>query len=343
MATTMRLRLLSRLRPKVVDRRGLCTTASNKAVQPPLNLYQLLGIEMGGKPGDHRAVDMATLKQAYKLAARVNHPDVNPDPAAAERFKAVSVAYETLSDRNKRATYDLVIDWAGWTTCPRDVHGFSTWYDRFSSRPSVRDDLERGVRLLRGQLYLQAAAMAAALLALGVIYKRRLVPTATPSPPPDTSALGSATPAPGSEPQTESGGTPKFVPLGSLLSGWGVAVLSTARGFSPIAVWMLTSVSSAVGRYSQPWLERLLGEQHAAAMANGEWARWLVANSRPLSEALLATCTIVAAGKHYRRREQRYGVAYRPVSLFLVEIPVGLLLGVSSPGFEHLLSAHTHD
>eukprot|EP00966_Prymnesium_polylepis_P321936 7378215-Prymnesium_polylepis.1 len=231
------VRLLSRPLPKLVDTRGrgLCTTASNKAVQPPLNLYKILGIEIGVQPGDHHAVDMAAIKQAYKVAARVNHPDVNPDPAAAETFKTVSVAYETLSDRNKRATYDLFMDWAGWTRFPRDVHGFSTWYDRFSSRPSVRDDPERGVRVLRRLLYLQAAAMGAALLALGAIYKRRLVATATASPPTDASALGSATPAHGSGTAAESDDAPKFAPLGALLSGWGVAALSTARGFSPIA------------------------------------------------------------------------------------------------------------
>ena len=47
------------------------------------------------------------IRKVYRKLAKEFHPDLNPGkPAAEERFKAVSAAYDLLSDPEKRARYD---------------------------------------------------------------------------------------------------------------------------------------------------------------------------------------------------------------------------------------------
>lgn len=46
------------------------------------------------------------IRRAYRRLAREHHPDVNRDPAAEDRFKAVSEAYDVLRDPDKRRRYD---------------------------------------------------------------------------------------------------------------------------------------------------------------------------------------------------------------------------------------------
>jgi curved DNA-binding protein len=46
------------------------------------------------------------LQQAYRRLARANHPDINKDPAAEERFKEINEAYHVLSDPEQRRRYD---------------------------------------------------------------------------------------------------------------------------------------------------------------------------------------------------------------------------------------------
>src|SRR5262245_11798613 len=65
--------------------------------------YQTLGVPKNASQAD--------IKKAYRKLARQYHPDRNPgDETSENRFKEISVAYETLSDPEKRKQYDLVGD-----------------------------------------------------------------------------------------------------------------------------------------------------------------------------------------------------------------------------------------
>jgi hypothetical protein len=63
------------------------------------DFYSVLGVT--------RKASSEQIKGAYRRLAHRLHPDVNPDPWAAERFKKITLAYEILSDNEKRAEYDL--------------------------------------------------------------------------------------------------------------------------------------------------------------------------------------------------------------------------------------------
>ncbi|MEI2716158.1 MAG: molecular chaperone DnaJ [Candidatus Nanopelagicales bacterium] len=70
---------------------------------PPRNdYYDILGVSREADPGE--------IKRAYRRLARELHPDLNPDPVTQERFKDVTVAYEVLSDPDKRRLYDSGVD-----------------------------------------------------------------------------------------------------------------------------------------------------------------------------------------------------------------------------------------
>lgn len=46
------------------------------------------------------------IKTAYRKKAAQFHPDRNPEPDAAAKFRAVQQAYETLTDGDRRKAYD---------------------------------------------------------------------------------------------------------------------------------------------------------------------------------------------------------------------------------------------
>jgi len=75
--------------------------------------YETLGVAKTATEDEIRA--------AYRKLAKQYHPDLNPGkPEAEERFKAISTAYDLLSDPQKRARFDRgEIDATGQETRPQ--------------------------------------------------------------------------------------------------------------------------------------------------------------------------------------------------------------------------------
>ena len=60
--------------------------------------YALLGVDSDAT--------VEQIKKAYRKLAKQYHPDVNSSPDAADRFREVTEAYDTLTDPDRRRRYD---------------------------------------------------------------------------------------------------------------------------------------------------------------------------------------------------------------------------------------------
>lgn len=91
--------------------------------------YEILGVSKDASKDE--------IKSAFRKRARELHPDVNKAPDAEEKFKELGKAYETLSDDNKRATYDRYgedgLKNAGFDTGGPFAGGFGDLNDIFES------------------------------------------------------------------------------------------------------------------------------------------------------------------------------------------------------------------
>lgn len=97
-------------------------------------LYDTLGVKRDASVDD--------IRKAYRKLARKHHPDVNPGNKSSEdKFKAISSAYEVLSDPKRRAEYDEFGDAAlhgGFD--PGKAREYAKWQDRRQQRASDFDD-----------------------------------------------------------------------------------------------------------------------------------------------------------------------------------------------------------
>jgi len=65
--------------------------------------YSVLNVDKNAAPD--------AIKKSFRELAKKYHPDAHPgDKAAEERFKEISEAYDILSDKEKRAKYDSLMD-----------------------------------------------------------------------------------------------------------------------------------------------------------------------------------------------------------------------------------------
>ncbi len=66
------------------------------------NYYQTLGVDRNASAED--------IKKSYRKLARKYHPDVSKEADAEEKMQAINVAYDTLSNPEKKAEYDQMLD-----------------------------------------------------------------------------------------------------------------------------------------------------------------------------------------------------------------------------------------
>lgn len=65
---------------------------------PPRDHYEVLGVS--------RSASDDEIKSAHRRLAREHHPDLNKSEGAADRFNEIQIAYDVLSDPEKRKRYD---------------------------------------------------------------------------------------------------------------------------------------------------------------------------------------------------------------------------------------------
>eukprot|EP01054_Gregarina_sp_Poly1_P011021 Gregarina_sp_Poly_1__11020@NODE_879_length_5888_cov_545_981446_g629_i0_p2_GENE_NODE_879_length_5888_cov_545_981446_g629_i0NODE_879_length_5888_cov_545_981446_g629_i0_p2_ORF_typecomplete_len394_score54_11DnaJ_C/PF01556_18/4_9e38DnaJ/PF00226_31/3_5e24DnaJ/PF00226_31/5_1e03DUF3106/PF11304_8/2e02DUF3106/PF11304_8/3_2DnaJ_CXXCXGXG/PF00684_19/0_86_NODE_879_length_5888_cov_545_981446_g629_i032834464 len=130
-------------------------TKAEAASKRPADLYSVLGVS--------RDATSKQIKKAYRALSKQFHPDIDPSKEATDKFKAVTKAYEILSDEKKRAVYDKHGE-AGLERMPAEEHGFASMFDFFGDggffgggtrrqRREKADDVNIKLYLTLEQLY----------------------------------------------------------------------------------------------------------------------------------------------------------------------------------------------
>jgi curved DNA-binding protein len=114
------------------------------------DLYALLGVA--------RTATEDEIRKAYRKLARKFHPDVNPnDKKAEDRFKEISLAYEVLSDKEKRARFDeFGADSLAQGFDPEQAREYARWSRgarRSPFRESSESDVDVDIEDLLGGLF----------------------------------------------------------------------------------------------------------------------------------------------------------------------------------------------
>lgn len=121
------------------------------------NYYFVLGVSTQATEAD--------IKQAYRQLAMQFHPDKNPSPQAEAIFKEINEAYEVLSDGNRKAVYDQLLNGVATDAPTRPVHRDPRYRQR--ARPTAQRKPTRREEILAMMAgYLRYAIMVSRLTLL---------------------------------------------------------------------------------------------------------------------------------------------------------------------------------
>lgn len=91
-----------------------------------------------------RTASIDDIKKAYRLKAKLVHPDVNNSPKATEVFAVVSEAYDVLCDEQKRYMHDIKLNYIDTEKInaekKRQYYGNSAKNDTFSNTANTNSD-----------------------------------------------------------------------------------------------------------------------------------------------------------------------------------------------------------
>ena len=107
--------------------------------------YALLGVDPGATT--------AQIKSAYRKLAKHYHPDINDSSDAAEKFREITEAYDTLTDPDRRRRYDRLHGTSRTTFTDDDQSRYTRPGSRVRERqqiPSRQPDPEGAGRYLAG-------------------------------------------------------------------------------------------------------------------------------------------------------------------------------------------------
>ena len=100
-----------------------------------MNYYEILGVSVNASQEE--------IKKAFRENAKKYHPDINKEASADDMFKKIKNAYDVLSNKSARATYDRTLDSVGSKTETKNTNtgkprGWNLFFSSVQVDPLLR-------------------------------------------------------------------------------------------------------------------------------------------------------------------------------------------------------------